>query len=116
MRTFEAPHLRDDLARAPLAAIAGAFTLGVVLDASLAPPVAFVLLLGTAFLLAFLTPRAGRQHRLATFHLLLAVTCLGTARAGLLGLAGPDDIGHLAGPLPAPVILRAVIEDEPRRQ
>ena len=93
MRLLDAPHLRDDLARAPLVAIAAVFTVGIVLDAYLAPHVGFVLVLGTALLLAFLTARLGGHHRLATVYLLLAVTAFGAARAGIDALAGPDDIG-----------------------
>ncbi|MGL4550563.1 MAG: ComEC/Rec2 family competence protein, partial [Gemmataceae bacterium] len=75
----------------------------------------FAVPLGTALLLAFVTARSGKQHRLATIYLLLAVAAFGAGWSGRLGLAGPDDVGHLAGPLPAPVILRAVLDDEPRR-
>ena len=115
MLQFDAPRLRKELTQAPLAAVAVAFSVGVVVDVWFAPPVSFMLVLGTAVWLAFLVARFGNQNQQAVAYLLGSVACFAAAWTGRLGLAGSDDIGHLAGPVPAPIVLRGELTDEPRR-
>ena len=106
----------ESIWRSPLVFAALAGTAGVVLDRQAGVPFVIGLLAGAAFVIAFVLARLGGHARLALVYLALAGVALGAVYHHFRReLYAADDIGRLVAPAPAPVRMRGMIEDEPRR-